>query len=145
MIGIPLQRDFGDSVTNICEKLLFPSAVKERLQKVDRIACQVSYIVSNPGPLTYPVAEHAAEVSFVRNDEGELELRWAVEIVPLDGWEGIVKPFTQWSVESVARNFQTTPTRVKRRGVYQLPDASRDEFMWHGTPVGFRARWTEVP
>lgn len=143
VVGVPVLHNdgtmgVGDGIA--VEKLLLPSLIREKLLHVDRIKCQITSVVSNPGGLTYQVACHRATVTFERGEEGELLMRWRVAIVPLDGWETLVRSFTEGCVKLVARNFQyhRPTTRV---GIFQLPNPDDDTPLGWGTPSGFRTRW----
>lgn len=139
-LPIALQRDDSGTVS---ERLLFPSLVCVRLLSVDKICCVLTYEVSNPGLATYQVQSHLATVAFARNEESELEMLWSVRVQPLAGWTGIVKAFTAWSIEGLARSFQVP--RRPRVGLYQLPDPDEDPGGYsYGTPSGFRSRWRVV-
>ena len=143
VVGLPVGARDDTLVTGVAlEKLLLPSLVREKLLQVDRIACRITYAVANPGRLTYQVATHRATVAFARGDEGDLWMRWRVAIVPLDGWEGLVKAFTENSVRTVARNFQCDQpdTRV---GIFQLPDPDDDRPLARAAPICFRSRWLD--
>uniref|UniRef100_A0A7S3EWL6 Uncharacterized protein n=1 Tax=Haptolina ericina TaxID=156174 RepID=A0A7S3EWL6_9EUKA len=138
--SVPLRRDRDGLVT---DRLLAPSVVCERLLQVDRLSCSVVYEVSNPGLLTYQVTGHRASVGFSRNGDGDLEMRWRVELTPMAGWDAPVRAFTELSVTTVARAFQARQPRIERVGIFQLRDysAEQDERLSYGVPVGFRCRW----
>lgn len=139
-VVVPLRRDADGRVV---ERLLAPSAVREELVAVDRLACTATYAVCNPGLLTCPVSQHRATVGFERNDERELEMRWRVELTPLAGWDAAVRAATELGVSASARAFQARAPRVERVGIFQLRDyaAEQEQSLSYGIPVGFRSEW----
>ena len=105
---------------------------------------QVEYEVVNPGLLTYQVSAHLGRVSFERDADDVLELRWRVCIQPLEGWEAVVRPLTELSLVTAARSFQAhRPAASNRVGFFRLPDPNVERTINWGQPSGFRSSWLE--